>query len=561
MKEPIDLRGLNFEEGYIAVLDKPLRWTSTDVVRKIKFTLRRLGYRKIKVGHAGTLDPLATGILLVCIGRATKMVDALQAEEKEYVADVMLGATTPSYDLEHPVDRTFPTEHIMREKVLAALSSLTGERLQEPPVYSAKKIDGTRAYELARAGEEVTMRKATVNIYELELLEYDLPRIRIRVRCSKGTYIRSLAHEIGQALESGPHLTSLRLTMKLSQYGYEFAPEMLAKHPTENRDDSRLMVINRAKGTVEHRIFKDIIEYFDEKDLFVFNDTKVFPARLYGNKEKTGAEIEIFLLRELNRELRLWDVLVDPARKIRIGNKLYFGDDDLLVAEVIDNTTSRGRTLRFLFDGSYEEFKQALFSLGETPLPKWVRDKVEPEDAERYQTIFARHEGAVAAPTAGMHFSKHLMKRMEIKGIDKSFITLHVGLGNFRTVDVEDLSKHKMDSEQFFVTDEAAEAVNSAKRDGHKIVAIGTTVMRTVETAVSTNGMIKPMEGWTNKFIFAPYEFTVADAMVTNFHLPYSTQLMMVAAFGGYETVMNAYKVAKEEGYRFGTYGDAMLIL
>ena len=349
--------------------------------------------------------------------------------------------------------------------------------------------------------------------------------------------------------------------MKLSQYGYDFAPEMLAKHPTENRDDSRLMVIDRAKGTIEHRIFKDIIEYFDEKDLFVFNDTKVFPARLYGNKEKTGAEIEIFLLRELNRELRLWDVLVDPARKIRIGNKLYFGDDDLPVAEVIDNTTSRGRTLRFLFDGSYEEFKQTLFSLGETPLPKWVRDKVEPEDAERYQTIFAEHEGAVAAPTAGMHFSKHLMKRMEIKGIDKTFVTLHVGLGNFRTVDVEDLSKHKMDSEQFFVEEAAAEAVNAAKRQERKVVAIGTTVMRTIETAVSTNGMIKPMEGWTNKFIFAPYEFTVADAMVTNLHLPYSTQLMMVAAFGGYETVMNAYKVAKEEGYRFGTYGDAMLIL
>ena len=250
--------------------------------------------------------------------------------------------------------------------------------------------------------------------------------------------------------------------MKLSQYGYEFSPDMLARYPAENRDESRLMVINRAKGTIEHRIFKDIIEYFDEKDLFVFNDTKVFPARLYGNKEKTGAEIEIFLLRELNRELRLWDVLVDPARKIRIGNKLYFGDDDLLVAEVIDNTTSRGRTLRCLFDGSYEEFKQALFSLGETPLPKWVREKVEPEDAERYQTIFARHEGAVAAPTAGMHFSKHLMKRMEIKGIDSAFITLHVGLGNFRTVDVEDLSEHKMDSEQFFVTDEAAEAVNRA---------------------------------------------------------------------------------------------------
>ena len=322
--------------------------------------------------------------------------------------------------------------------------------------------------------------------------------------------------------------------MKLSQYGYEFSPEMLAKYPAENRDESRLMVVDRKKGTIEHRIFKEIIDYFDEKDLFVFNDTKVFPARLYGNKEKTGAEIEIFLLRELNRELRLWDVLVDPARKIRIGNKLYFGDDDLLVAEVIDNTTSRGRTLRFLFDGSYEE---------------------------RYQTIFAAHEGAVAAPTAGMHFSKHLMKRMEIKGIDRTFITLHVGLGNFRTVDVEDLSKHKMDSEQFFVTEEAAEAVNRAKREGRKVVSIGTTVMRTFETAVSTHGMIKAMEGWTNKFIFHPYEFTVADAMVTNFHLPYSTQLMMVAAFGGYDCVMNAYKVAREEGYRFGTYGDAMLIL
>lgn len=349
--------------------------------------------------------------------------------------------------------------------------------------------------------------------------------------------------------------------MKLSQYGYDFAPEMLAKHPTANRDDSRLMVVDRAKGTIEHRIFKDIIEYFDEKDLFLFNDTKVFPARLYGNKEKTGAEIEIFLLRELNRDLRLWDVLVDPARKIRIGNKLYFGDDDLLVAEVIDNTTSRGRTLRFLFDGSYEEFKQALFSLGETPLPKWVREKVEPEDAERYQTIFASREGAVAAPTAGMHFSKHLIKRMEIKGIDSAFVTLHVGLGNFRTVDVEDLSKHKMDSEQFFVTEQAAAAVNGAKQQGRKVVAIGTTVMRTIETAVSTNGMIKPMEGWTNKFIFTPYEFTVADAMVTNLHLPYSTQLMMVAAFGGYERIMEAYKIAKQEGYRFGTYGDAMLIL
>ena len=336
---------------------------------------------------------------------------------------------------------------------------------------------------------------------------------------------------------------------------------MLAKYPADNRDESRLMVINRATGTIEHRIFKDIIEYFDEEDLFLFNDTKVFPARLYGNKEKTGAEIEIFLLRELNSDLRLWDVIVDPARKIRIGNKLYFGDDDMMGAEVIDNTTSRGRTLRFLFDGSYDEFKQALYNLGETPLPRWVREKVEPEDEERYQTIFAKNEGAVAAPTAGMHFSKHLLKRMEIKGIDSAFITLHAGLGNFRRVDVEDLSKHKMDSEQFEVTEQAAEAVNKAKREGHKVVAIGTTVMRTIETAVSTGGMIKAMDGWTNKFIFHPYEFTVANAMVSNFQLPESTQLMMVAAFGGYENVMNAYDVAKQEGYRFGTYGDAMLII
>ncbi|WP_417014310.1 tRNA preQ1(34) S-adenosylmethionine ribosyltransferase-isomerase QueA [Alistipes sp.] len=349
--------------------------------------------------------------------------------------------------------------------------------------------------------------------------------------------------------------------MKLSQYGYEFTPEMLAKYPAENRDEARLMVVNRAKGTIEHRIFKDIIDYFAEGDLFVFNDTKVFPARLYGNKEKTGAEIEIFLLRELNRELRLWDVLVDPARKIRIGNKLYFGDDDLMVAEVIDNTTSRGRTLRFLFDGDYDEFKAALFKLGETPLPRWVRETVEPEDSERYQTIFAAKEGAVVAPTAGMHFSKHLMKRMEIRGVERAFVTLHAGLGNFRTVDVEDLSKHKMDSEQYLVDDETAAAVNRAKLGGRKVVSIGTTVMRTLETVVSTNGTINAAEGWTNKFIFSPYEFTVADAMVSNFHLPYSTQLMMVAAFGGYECVMNAYKAAREEGYRFGTYGDAMLIL
>ena len=349
--------------------------------------------------------------------------------------------------------------------------------------------------------------------------------------------------------------------MKLSQYGYDYSADMLAQYPMDNRDESRLMVVNRKTGEIQHRIFKDIIEYFDEKDLFLFNDTKVFPARLHGNKEKTGAEIEIFLLRELNRELRLWDVLVDPARKIRIGNKLYFGEDDMMGAEVIDNTTSRGRTLRFLFDGSYEEFKEALYRLGETPLPRWVREKVEPEDAERYQTIFASAEGAVAAPTAGLHFSKHLMKRMEIKGIDKAFLTLHVGLGNFRTVDVEDLSKHKMDSEQFFVTEECASAINTARNAGHKIVAIGTTVMRAMETAASVGGMIKPMEGWTNKFIFPPYAFSAADAFVSNFHLPYSTQLMMVAAFGGYDLVMEAYDLAVKEGYRFGTYGDAMLIL
>lgn len=349
--------------------------------------------------------------------------------------------------------------------------------------------------------------------------------------------------------------------MKLSQFKYKLPEERIALYPADCRDESRLMVLHRKSGEIEHRVFKEVIHYFDEKDVFVMNDSKVFPARLYGNKEKTGAEIVIFLLRELNRELRLWDVIVDPARKIRIGNKLYFGDDDMMGAEVIDNTTSRGRTLRFLFDGSYEEFKEALYRLGETPLPDWVREKVEPEDAERYQTIFAKNEGAVAAPTAGLHFSKHLLKRMEIKGIERGFITLHAGLGNFRTVDVEDLSKHKMDSEQFEVTDETAELVNSTKREGHKVVAIGTTVMRTIETAVSTGGMIKSMSGWTNKFIFNPYNFTVADAMVSNFHRPKSTQLMMVAAFGGYDLIMNAYEIARQEGYRFDTYGDAMLIL
>lgn len=349
--------------------------------------------------------------------------------------------------------------------------------------------------------------------------------------------------------------------MKLSKFKYDLNPERIALHPADNRDESRLMVLNREKGTVEHRLFKDVLDYFDDKDVMVFNDTKVFPARLYGNKEKTGAEIEVFLLRELNREQRLWDVLVDPARKIRIGNKLYFGDDDVLVAEVIDNTTSRGRTLRFLFDGPYDEFKKTLYSLGETPLPKFINRQVQPEDKERYQTIFARHEGAVAAPTAGLHFSRELLKRLEIKGIDFAFVTLHVGLGNFRSVDVEDLTKHKMDSEQIWIKEEACSMVNDAKEEKRNVCAVGTTVMRTLESSVSTQGFLKPFEGWTNKFIFPPYEFSVANSMITNFHLPYSTLLMMVAAFGGYEFVMDAYNTAIKEKYRFGTYGDAMLII
>jgi S-adenosylmethionine:tRNA ribosyltransferase-isomerase len=303
------------------------------------------------------------------------------------------------------------------------------------------------------------------------------------------------------------------------------------------------------------------LDYFDDKDAFIFNDTKVFPARLYGNKEKTGARIEVFLLRELNPDLRLWDVLVDPARKIRIGNKLYFGPDDAMVAEVIDNTTSRGRTLRFLYDGPHDEFKKALYALGEPPLPHFINRPVEPEDAERFQTIYAKNEGAVTAPTAGLHFSRELMKRMEIKGIEFAFVTMHVGLGNFREIDVEDLTKHKMDSEQMFVKADACRVVNAAKDAGKKVCAVGTTVMRTIETAVGTDGHLKEFDGWTNKFIFPPYEFSVANAMVSNFHLPLSTQLMLVAAYGGYDLVMEAYHTALKEDYRFGTYGDAMLIL
>lgn len=349
--------------------------------------------------------------------------------------------------------------------------------------------------------------------------------------------------------------------MKLSQFKFNLPDELIATHPAKNRDESRLMVVHRKTGEIEHKAFKDIIEYFDDKDMFIFNDTKVFPARLYGNKEKTGATIEVFLLRELNEEFHLWDVLVDPARKIRIGNKLYFGDDDSMVAEVIDNTTSRGRTLRFLYDGPSEEFKKALYSLGETPIPKYLGRGEEPDDKERYQTIFAQNEGAVVAPAAGLHFSRELLKRMEIKGIDFSFVTLHSGLGNYREIDVEDLTKHKMDSEQLTILQDTADLVNKAKDKGHKVCAVGTSVMRAIETIVSTDGHLKPNTGWTNKFIFPPYDFGIADSMVTNFHLPQSTLLMMTAAFGGYDLIMDLYEKAVKEGYKFGTYGDAMLII
>ena len=349
--------------------------------------------------------------------------------------------------------------------------------------------------------------------------------------------------------------------MKLSQFNFNLTLDQIAKYPADFRDESRLLVLHKDTGEIEHKIFKDIIHYCDEGDVFVFNDTKVFPARLKGNKEKTGAEIEVFLLRELNREQRLWDVLVDPARKIRIGNKLYFGENDSLVAEVIDNTTSRGRTLRFLYDGSYEEFKETLYSMGEIPVPKWIRPHAEEIDTERFQTIFASKEGAVASPAAGLHFSRELFERMEIKGVDWTNITLHMGLGHFRTVDVEDLSKHKMDSEQMIISEESANMINSAKAKGKRVFAVGITVARAVETPVTTKNEISPYEGWTNKFIFPPYQFVIPSALVTNFHLPSSTMLMSVAAVGGYDNVMKAYKEALKEGYKFGTYGDAMLVI
>lgn len=351
---------------------------------------------------------------------------------------------------------------------------------------------------------------------------------------------------------------------KLSQFDFELPKKLIAQYPAKNRDESRLMVINRNTGKIEHRIFKDILEYFDEGDVMIFNNTKVFPARLYGKKEKTGAKIEVFLLRELNNEARLWDVLVDPARKIRVGNKLYFSDkhdNEVLVAEVVDNTTSRGRTIRFLYDGPDEEFRNELGMLGNTPLPKYITRPAEDLDRDRYQTVFAKEVGAVAAPTAGLHFSRELMKRLEIKGVDFAELTLHIGLGTFRSIDVEDLSKHKMDAEYFRIPALAVETVNRAKEGKHRVCAVGTTSMRSIESAVSAEKMLKPAEGWTNLFIYPPFDFSIADAMVTNFHLPKSSLLIMVCAFGGFDLVMEAYHQAIKEEYRFFSYGDAMLIV
>lgn len=349
--------------------------------------------------------------------------------------------------------------------------------------------------------------------------------------------------------------------MKLSQFKYKLPEELIAQYPSAERGDSKLMVVHRKSGEIEHLAFRDILRFFDEGDVMVFNDTKVFPARLFGNKEKTGARIEVFLLRELNTEHKLWDVLVEPARKVRIGNKLYFGDDESMVAEVIDNTTSRGRTLRFLYDGSHEEFKANLFKLGSTPLPEYIKREPEEVDVDRYQTIFAKNEGAVVAPSAGIHFSREIMKRLEIKGVEQGFLTVHSGLGAFREIDVEDLTKHRMDSEEMSVSQELVDMVNHAKDCGKQVCAVGTSTLRGIASAVSMGGHMKTYTGWTNKFIFPPYDFTVSTALVTGFHLPYSTMLMMVCAFGGYQLIMKAYQEAMEQGYKFGAYGDAMLII
>ena len=348
--------------------------------------------------------------------------------------------------------------------------------------------------------------------------------------------------------------------MKLSQFKFRLPENLIAQDPPANRDECRLMVVDRRTGEIEHKEFKDILGYYDEGDVMVFNDTRVFPALLYGNKEKTGARIAVFLLRELNADNKLWDVLVEPARKIRIGNKLYFGDDSGMVAEVIDNTTSRGRTLRFLYDGPHDEFKRELFALGHTPLPAYITREPGPEDAEAYQTLYARREGAVVAPGVGLHFSRELLKRLEIRGVEQAFITVHSGLGTFREIDVEDLTKHRMDSEQMEASQKLVDTVNHAKDNDRQVCAVGTSVLRGISAAVSMGGHMKVYEGWTNKFIFPPYDFTVCTSLLTDFHLPYSTMLMMVSAFGGYEHIMHAYEVAIKEGYKFGCYGDAMLI-
>ncbi|MCU0379551.1 MAG: tRNA preQ1(34) S-adenosylmethionine ribosyltransferase-isomerase QueA [Chitinophagaceae bacterium] len=349
--------------------------------------------------------------------------------------------------------------------------------------------------------------------------------------------------------------------MKLSQFRFDLPLNLIAQHPAKKREDARMMVVHRATGQIENRHFRDVMDYFEDKDVFVVNNTKVFPARMYGRKEKTGAKIEVFLLRELNKQNRLWDVIVDPARKIRVGNKLYFGDTDDLVAEVIDNTTSRGRTIRFLFDGPEEEFKKILNSLGETPLPKYIKRKPDEEDRERYQTVYAKHEGAVAAPTAGLHFSIELIKRLEIQGIRFAEVTLHTGLGTFRPIEVEDLSKHKMDAEYYRIDDLACKIVNKAKTEGHRICSVGTTTMRALETSFTAEKLLKPSEGWTNIFIHPPYNFSISDALITNFHLPKTSLLIMTCAFAGYELTMEAYKKAIKDKYRFFSYGDAMLVI
>jgi S-adenosylmethionine:tRNA ribosyltransferase-isomerase len=350
--------------------------------------------------------------------------------------------------------------------------------------------------------------------------------------------------------------------MKLSDFKFNLPSERIAMYPPESRDESRLMIVDRATGTIEHKYFSEILKYYGEGDVMVINNTKVFPARLYGKKEKTGARIEVFLLRELNAEAKLWDVLVDPARKIRVGNKLYFGNSDDLVAEVIDNTTSRGRTIRFLFDGENEDFKNILKEMGEAPIhTKVIQREVEPEDKDRYQTLFAKQEGAVAAPTAGMHYSRELIKRLQIQGVEFADITLHAGLGNFRNIEVEDLTKHKIESEEIIIAQDSCDIVNHAKREGKNICAVGTTTMRTLESSVTLSGEIRPYMGWTNLFIFPPYKFRVANSMVSNFHLPQSSLMIMVSAFAGYDLLMKAYKVAVEEKYNFFTFGDAMLIL